>query len=71
MTTIANCTRLQDADLMRMRLEAAGIPCFMPQEAESACVGVLPLIIGYRLQVAEADVPRAVEILGEDPESAD
>ena len=68
MTTIANFTTLHEADLARMRLETAGIPCFLPQEAEGACVGVVPLIIGYRLQVAEADIPRAAEILRETPE---
>ena len=70
MTTIANFTTLYEADLARMRLEAEGIACFLPQEAEGACVGVVPLIIGFRLQVAEADITRAAEILRESPEAS-
>jgi hypothetical protein len=45
MTTIANFSRFQDADLARLRLEAAGITTFLPQEAEGSCVGVVTLIM--------------------------
>ncbi len=70
MTTIAVFGRFQDADLARTRLESAGIPTFYPDESTMSWMveGALPLAQGVRLQVEEADVARALEVLAEPPE---
>ncbi len=64
MTTIATFGRQQDADIARSRIEAAGISVFMPDEAVGGFLGYeSPMVAGVRLQVADADAPRATEIL--------
>lgn len=65
MKTVANCSSLQEANLVRMRLNAAGIECFIPDENSA---GVAPFHLatraGVRVQVADEDEARAVDALG-------
>jgi hypothetical protein len=64
MTTIANCMDLTSAQRLKIALEAAGIPSFIPDEFSA---GIAPYHFispsGVRLQVAEEHVEEAKEIL--------
>ncbi len=61
--TLATFVLLQDADLLRMRLEAAGIPAFLPQESEGSADAFPGVITGYRVQVPEDRWNEAREVL--------
>ena len=61
--TLATYVLLQDADLLRTRLEAAGIPAFLPQESEGSADAFPGVITGYRVQVPEDRWDEAREIL--------
>lgn len=65
MTSIACFSNLSDADLAKSRLEAAGIPSFVPEESSAGWMleGAAPIVTGVRLQVADADVARALDAL--------
>lgn len=62
MTTIARFFNLMDAELAKVRLESAGIPVFLADEAAMTS-GYGPVTGGVRLQVREEDVERATEML--------
>lgn len=56
--------RALDAQIARSRLQASGIPCFLPDEQLSTIDPLLTDALGgVRLQVAAADAERAREIL--------
>lgn len=65
MTSIACFSNLSEADLAKSRLEAAGIASFVPEESSSGWMleGAAPIVTGIRLQVADADVARALDAL--------
>lgn len=66
MTTIATFARLQDADLARTRLEAAGIPTrFLSEASDVWVLGAAPIVGGVRLQVEDELADRAAELLAE------
>lgn len=66
MKTIATFARLQDADLARSRLEAAGIPTRFFSEASDVWVlGAAPIVGGVRLQVEDSEAENAVAMLAE------
>jgi hypothetical protein len=66
MITIATFSRLQDADLARTRLEAAGIPTdFLSEASDVWVLGAAPIVGGVRLQVEDADADRARELLAD------
>ncbi|HSH95846.1 MAG TPA: DUF2007 domain-containing protein [Roseimicrobium sp.] len=66
MTTIANCFDLNEAEGLRMMLDAAGIPSFIPDEVSA---GVAPYNFvnqtGVRLQVDEEHVEEAKRLIAE------
>ena len=63
MITVTTVSCLQEADAMRLRLETSGIAVFLPDEFLNASIGAGNMFEGVRIQVAEADAPRAREIL--------
>lgn len=69
MITIANCLNLSQALSLKMRLEAAGIPAFIPDEMSA---GIAPYLFfttsGVRVQVAEENAEEAKEIINADSE---
>ena len=64
MTTIANCSDVNEALRLKMVLESAGIPSFIPDETMA---GVAPhhflTSSGVRLQVADEHAAEARKIL--------
>ena len=68
MTTVATCTLLVEAQLIRANLESSGLTVTIPDEftAETAPHLVLPLG-GVRVQVNDEDAARAREILAAPP----
>lgn len=67
MKTIAKFSFQTDADLAKSRLESAGIEVFTPDEVAGSWMldGAAPMVVGIRLQVADQDVARALEILAD------
>ena len=64
MITVATVNSLPEADALRLRLETCGVAVFLPDECLCAAIGAgAGTFGGVRVQVAEADVPRAREIL--------
>jgi Putative prokaryotic signal transducing protein len=62
--TVANCTLLVAAQVIRATLESSGITAFIPDEFTVETAPHLALLIGgVRVQVADEDAPRAREIL--------
>lgn len=67
MTTIAQFSKAEDAHLLRMRLEAAGIEVFIQDENTVQVDWLLSDAIGgVRVQVADKDLEAATEILYDD-----
>jgi hypothetical protein len=66
MTTLARFFNLADAELLKTRLEANGVPVFLADEA-SFTAGYGPVTGGLRVQVNETDVARARELLTQAP----
>src|SRR5438445_5230531 len=62
---VASCRGPAEALALRLKLEAAGIPVFLADEYTIAMDWLLSNAIGgIKVQVSEADVPRACEVLG-------
>jgi hypothetical protein len=61
-TTVATFNKPEDAHLLRMRLESAGIEAFIQDELVNFSEG----IGGVRVQVADEDVSAVLEFLKED-----
>lgn len=71
MITIAQFSKPEEAHLLRMRLEAGGVPAFVLDENIVQMDWLYSNAIGgVRLQIAEEDAERAQEILGEEPPEA-
>ncbi|MEO8352157.1 MAG: DUF2007 domain-containing protein [Chthoniobacteraceae bacterium] len=69
MTTVASFHSPEDAHLLRMRLEAAGIPAFLQGEnIASLRANYLTDDGGVRVQIADEDVEAARKHLLENPE---
>jgi hypothetical protein len=62
MKTIAELPSLSEAYVLKSLLEVEGIEAFIPDEDMGGEVVELPSGIEIRVQVAEEDVERAVEI---------
>lgn len=64
MITIAKCLNIQEATQLKMVLESAGIPCFIPDETSA---GVAPHHFltpsGVRVQVAEEHAEEARKLI--------
>jgi hypothetical protein len=68
MITIAQFSKPEEAHLLRMRLEAGGVPAFVLDENMVQMDWLYSNAIGgVRLQIAEEDAERAREILEEEP----
>ena len=66
MVTIAQFSRLQDALVLRMALESAGIAAFIPDEnIASLAPPYLFVGSGVRLQVTEEDLASAQAIMAD------
>jgi hypothetical protein len=66
MITVAQFSRLQDALVLRLALESAGIAAFIPDEnMASLAPPYLFVGTGVRLQVAEEDLPAAQAIMAD------
>ena len=64
MTTIATFNKPEDAHLLRMRIEAGGIPAFIQDENLVQVDWLLANAIGgVRVQVADEDVAATRELL--------
>ena len=67
METIATFSKPEDAHLLRMRLEAGGIPAFIQDENLIQMDWLLSNAVGgVRVQVADEDVTAACQLLAED-----
>lgn len=67
MTTIAHCTSLDEATLLRSLLEGSGVPAFIPDELSAQNVPTY-LVVGLsqlRLQVEDENAERGREVLRE------
>jgi hypothetical protein len=65
MTTIASFNKAEDAHLLRMRLEAAGIPAYLRDETMSQVWGVSLNIGGVKVEVDDEDADAARAVFGE------
>lgn len=65
LVTLRSCSLPAEAVAIRLRLESSGIPVFLADEFTVTMDWLLSNAIGgIKVQVAQADVPRACEILG-------
>jgi len=66
--TLARFEKPEEAQLARMRLEAGGVPAFIPDENTIQVQWMYANALGgVRLQIAEEDFERAKEILDAPP----
>ena len=65
MNTIANLGSLSEAQILQAKLKAADIDAFIPDESGSDVSHIPPIQSGVRLQVAEKDVEKAIEVINE------
>lgn len=65
MTTIAHCTSVDEAALLRSLLEGSGVRAFIPDElsAQNVPTYIVGGLSQLRLQVEDEDAPRAREVL--------
>ena len=71
MVTIATFSKVEDAHLLRMRLESAGIPAFIPNENTiQVDWGLTNMLGGVTVEVAEENLDAANALLAEEPESS-
>lgn len=66
MVTIASFSKPEEAHLLRMRLEAAGIPAYLQNENMTQIWGFAPDLGGVKVDVADEDVEAAREVLEEE-----
>ncbi len=62
MITIADCGSWQECQILKSKLEAAGIPVFVPDEM-SNLDGLIMHFGGFRIQVADEDAATARALL--------
>lgn len=62
MITVAKCRSMDEAEMFRSRLEAAGIPAFVP-DTHSWQDGLLAFMGGFRVQVPEDHAETARQLL--------
>ena len=68
MITVANCSKAEEAHLIRIRLEAGGVEAFVQDEFIVQMDWLYANAVGgIKVQINEADEERAKEILGEEP----
>lgn len=62
MITVAKCRDMQEAELLKSRLESAGIPAFVPDEM-SNYDGLVMFMGGFRVQVSDEHAETARRLL--------
>ncbi len=65
MTTIASFNKAEEAHLLRMRLEAAGIPAYLRDETMSQVWGASLDLGGVKVDVDDKDADAARAVLAE------
>ena len=69
MVTVASFSKPEEAHLLRMRLEAAGIAAWLRDENTIQWEWASQAFGGVRVEVADADADAARAVLGEAPEN--
>jgi hypothetical protein len=62
MVTLRTCSELEEAEMMKSMLAGSGVTAFVLDENSALWSNAIG---GYRVQVAEEDVERANEVLGQ------
>jgi hypothetical protein len=62
MKTVAKCRDMQEAELLKSRLESAGIPAFVP-DTLSWYDGLIMFMGGFRVQVSDEHAETARQLL--------
>lgn len=65
LVTVTTCADLTEALVLRSRLEAAGVPAFLPEMHHLSTAWHLTMAVGVRLQVPEAYRVEAETLLSE------
>jgi len=68
MRTLAMFSKPEEAHLLRMRLEDAGVPAYLRDENITQVWGFSPDMGGVRVEVDEEDWDAAQAVLGAEPE---
>ena len=68
MVTIASFTKVEEAHLLRMRLEDAGIAAYLRDENITQIWGFSPDLGGVKVEVAEEDWDAAQAVSNAEPE---
>ena len=63
MTTIATCSNLAEAELLKSLLEVSGIAAFLPEEITANAAPQLLFGSGVRVQVGDEDATVARQVL--------
>jgi len=63
MTTIATCSNITEAQLLKSLLDSAGVTAFLPEEMTANAAPQLLFGSGLRVQVEDEDVTKARGIL--------
>jgi hypothetical protein len=63
MTTIATCSNLAEAELLKSLLEDSGIAAFLPEEITANAAPQLLFGSGVRVQVGDEDAAVARQVL--------
>lgn len=71
MITVAECTSVDEAQLLRSMLEANGIAATLPDEFTSQNLPPIMLSCGVKVQVAEEDAEAALALIAESGTSPD
>jgi putative signal transducing protein len=63
MTTIATCSNIAEAELLKGLLDQSGIPAFVPDEMTANSAPMFMSPAGIRLQVEDEDVAEARRVI--------
>jgi hypothetical protein len=67
MTTVATCSNIAEAQLLRSLLDAAGITAFLPEEVTANTAPQLLFASGLRVQVEDEDAADARRVIAPSP----
>jgi len=63
MTTIATCSNIAEAEILKSLLEGAGIRAFLPEEITGNSAPQLVFASGLRVQVEDEDAAEARRVI--------
>jgi hypothetical protein len=63
MTTIATCSNIEEAQLLKSLLDDAGIAAFLPEEITANSAPQLVFASGLRVQVEDEDAAEALRVI--------